>query len=149
MDVELVIRMKRPALVCALAFCAAMMTSLSANPLSGFQWSHRILLIDAQDSSVKDLRDRLEAQQAAVAERDLLWFIINGENVQTNYEGNLGSSWVDRLVEQGYLNGTEKRVTLIGKDGWVKARSPQLDLEDIFRRIDAMPMRRAEMQERD
>lgn len=41
----------------------------------------------------------------------------------------------------------EDRVLLIGKDGGIKSREPSLNLEGIFRRIDAMPMRRQEMRQ--
>jgi hypothetical protein len=35
---------------------------------------------------------------------------------------------------------------LIGKDGGIKARADDLDLAALFERIDAMPMRRREME---
>jgi hypothetical protein len=38
---------------------------------------------------------------------------------------------------------------LIGKDGGVKSREPSLDLDAIFGRIDAMPMRIREMRSAD
>lgn len=43
--------------------------------------------------------------------------------------------------------GSEDRVLLIGKDGGIKSREPSLNPDGIFRRIDAMPMRRREMRE--
>ena len=40
----------------------------------------------------------------------------------------------------------DRRVILIGKDGGIKRRAElDTDLREIFRQIDAMPMRRAEM----
>ena len=44
---------------------------------------------------------------------------------------------------------SEDRVLLIGKDGGMKSRESSLDLDAIFRRIDAMPMRKREMRTSD
>ncbi|WP_349559152.1 DUF4174 domain-containing protein [Marinobacter sp. NFXS9] len=41
------------------------------------------------------------------------------------------------------------RVLLIGKDGGIKSRESSLDLDAVFRRIDAMPMRIREMRTSD
>ncbi|WP_246180249.1 DUF4174 domain-containing protein [Marinobacter changyiensis] len=44
---------------------------------------------------------------------------------------------------------SEGRVLLIGKDGGIKSREASLNLNGIFRRVDAMPMRMREMRASD
>ena len=58
----------------------------------------------------------------------------------------LESNGVRRLSERFGMVGGRVAVVLIGKDGGVKLRREgEIDLDEIFERIDGMPMRRNEM----
>jgi len=113
------------------------------DPLEPFDWKHRIfLLFDAPESV-----DRLRAAEAAINERQVLWFVTGGDALETNYAGELPADFASRLDAYRRSRPGTIEVVLIGKDGGVKSRDPKLDLEALFARIDAMPMRRAERRE--
>lgn len=112
--------------------------------LEGFQWEKRLILVRAEQAERREIVSRFEDQHVAIMERDIVWFVFEGDTVETNYEGSLPGDFAGRIGETDYWKVGD-RVLLIGKDGGVKARQEALDLEDLFRRIDSMPMRRAEM----
>lgn len=112
--------------------------------LEGFQWEKRLILVRAEQAERREIVSRFEDQHVAIVERDIVWFVFEGDTVETNYEGSLPGDFAGRIGETDYWKVGD-RVLLIGKDGGVKARQEALDLEDLFRRIDSMPMRRAEM----
>ncbi|WP_190510597.1 DUF4174 domain-containing protein [Leptolyngbya sp. FACHB-321] len=62
---------------------------------------------------------------------------------------SLSSASADRLRQQFGIPPEEFAVILVGKDGTEKQRSQTpVDLELLFRTIDAMPMRQQEMRSR-
>lgn len=63
----------------------------------------------------------------------------------SNYPDDLGDALAQYLDER-YFDRFDARAFLIGKDGGLKSCEPDLDLPSIFARIDAMPMRRREME---
>ncbi|MBK5938409.1 DUF4174 domain-containing protein [Halochromatium roseum] len=139
-------------LVLGLGFSAAS-TLLSAEPvdegadrplaeLGSLRWQHRIIVVDAQ---IPDAVARLRAEQAAIDARDILWFVRDQGQVQTNYPGPLDARLKQEL-EQQFFSRSDAFVFLIGKDGGLKASACELDLPALFERIDAMPMRRREME---
>lgn len=86
--------------------------------------------------------------ESDILERHILWFVLKGDVVESNAPERLPDDFARKLDAAGYWHDAET-VLLIGKDGGVKARQAVLDLEALFDRIDAMPMRRAEMRARD
>lgn len=113
------------------------------NSLADYQWNHRLILVQAAQQT-KSAVAALRAARAAVDERDIIWFVDTRSGVVSNQATVSAGVQKDitRLLEQV---GPDERVVLIGKDGGIKSREPNLDLEAIFRRIDAMPMRIREM----
>jgi hypothetical protein len=109
--------------------------------LASLRWKYRIILVDAQ---IPDAVARLRAEQPALDERDILWFVHDQGQVQTNYPGPLDARLKQEL-EQQFFSRSDAAVFLIGKDGGLKASAARLDLSALFERIDAMPMRRREM----
>jgi hypothetical protein len=105
-------------------------------------WRYRLLLVANDD--IQQRRETLEAAAAGVAERDLLWFVFDDDTTTTNASQVIAPELVhglrNRLVE------SRGEVMLIGKDGGAKLAADELDLPSIFSRIDAMPMRRREME---
>jgi hypothetical protein len=109
--------------------------------LSSLRWEYRVLLVVDSETVRSDLA-ALESRRTDVLERDLLWFVLKAERVQSNYPGALSPGLPAQLREHA---GEAEPVVLLGKDGGVKLRAGQLDLDAVFARIDSMPMRRREM----
>ena len=114
--------------------------------LERFQWEHRLILVRTEKAESREIISRFANQRAAIEERHIVWFVFAGDAVETNYEDALPENFAGKLGEANYWKEAET-VLLIGKDGGVKVRQESLDLEALFRRIDSMPMRRAEMRQ--
>lgn len=113
------------------------------NALEQLQWQKRIILV---------FSDRFEHYQqifndaeAAVKDRDIAWFIIDGKQLTSNYMGQISDSFLPQLHHQ--FTSSNEEVLLIGKDGGVKQRGKALPIDEIFDEINEMPMRIREMQE--
>jgi hypothetical protein len=120
--------------------------------LSQYQWKNRLFLIFASqegEPAYKTLKAETEAQAEGVRERDLLV----GEVLEKGPSYFAGVPIEPQTAEDLHRRFSVRQgrftVLLIGKDGEVKMRreSPT-GLTEIFALIDAMPMRRQEMQER-
>lgn len=130
--------------LCLLALLVTLPPHSQSQPLQPFEWKHRLILIrDAADEG-SAIVENLEQHRTAIAERHILWFVLGEGSVESNYQGPLRDDFAVSIERAGYWQDAET-VLLIGKDGGVKARQATLDLEALFRRIDSMPMRRAEM----
>jgi hypothetical protein len=112
------------------------------------RWENRLVFVfvGGADSAAVAV-ETLAAAEAGIEDRHVLWFVIEGEVVLTNYEGRLDPGLAANL-RADYLPAAETppvAVVLVGKDGGVKYRAGELDLGEIFREIDGMPMRQQEM----
>ncbi|MEJ2384391.1 MAG: DUF4174 domain-containing protein [Xanthomonadales bacterium] len=119
------------------------------NDLDALRWSHRVILVFAPGPQASRAAANLGDFAAGIEERDIVWFVLDGDSLRSNYRGTLGDTLPEQLLERYFSPrpaGTS--VVLIGKDGGVKSRSADLDLEATFGLIDRMPMRRREMQRR-
>ncbi len=115
--------------------------TLYSQNLDDFQWKNRILVLADTDANQKKLKTAyhlLKTHKKELEEREVIVLFFNDErlfnaNQETvDYNLNLPKNY------RGYL--------LIGKDGGIKMREAYpLEPKKIFDRIDAMPMRRAEM----
>ncbi|UHD17904.1 DUF4174 domain-containing protein [Thiocapsa bogorovii] len=126
-------------------FCSTAVTASQA-PLTGLaplRWQQRIILVDGQQ--IPDAVERLRRAQEAIDERDILWFVNQQGRLQSNYPGPLDGALAAELKRQ-YFSRSDAAVFLIGKDGGLKTGDQRLDLPRLFERIDAMPMRRREME---
>ena len=111
----------------------------AAGPLDAYRWRSRVLVLSAPDAADADLR----AQRAAlgrvrggVSERDLVVL----EAVGTGAEARA-------LRVQLSLPDGEFRAVLVGKDGGAKlTEAAPIPPQKLFATIDAMPMRRGEIQ---
>lgn len=111
--------------------------------LQAFAWEKRILLVNSQN--IKDLQALLaDSEKAPLHERKLVWFYFNQQTVKTNYQGGLYPDFKQTLLQRYPLQAPS--ILLIGYDGRVKLRQRKLDLLEIYRTIDGMPMRQLEMQ---
>jgi hypothetical protein len=113
------------------------------NSLSDYQWKNRLILVKAEDEDASEI-ETLRSARAGVDDRDIVWFVNTGSDVVSNQKSLSSSleSDVRALLEE---SRADEKVLLIGKDGGIKSRESSLDLDAIFRRIDAMPMRIREM----
>lgn len=112
--------------------------------IADLQWRNRVIIVLDADDTARDLR-ALTAAKAAIDERDIIWFMLDGEAIASNYQGALKPNFA-RYLQTTY-NADYSRVVYIGKDGGIKLRADQLNLKDIFSLTDAMPMRQREMLE--
>jgi hypothetical protein len=130
----------------ALAFFMAPPASADSNPLKPLRWDYRIVLIAAPSTEAERLVSELNQVKEAINERHIVWFVIDEENLATNYARPLGKSFRPAVMKYFFGDFPEKiQVRLIGKDGGVKSKAEKLELEELFGLIDSMPMRQAEM----
>lgn len=126
--------------------CVGGTIAVSKDSMDDFRWKNRLILVFAEPTRVEPSVKILQAAAEEIEERQVLWFVMAGETVRTNYGGRLSPDLRAALIEPHRADATAPlEVVLIGKDGGVKFRAPELDLQEIFTRIDAMPMRRSEM----
>jgi hypothetical protein len=113
----------------------------TGDPLAAHRWQSRVLVVIAPDLANRALIDQLslfEASRAANRERDLV--LVQGIGT--------GAEAAD-LRRRFAVPGNEFRAILVGKDGGAKlSESRPLRPEELFKTIDAMPMRRDEMRGR-
>jgi hypothetical protein len=119
--------------------------------LSQYQWTHRLLLVFApseQNPAYLDLEDQLQASEAELADRDLIVFRLFAQGRGSAAGAPIGNDSVSLLYDRFDVQQGASTVVLIGKDGGEKARQVgTFDLQAIFERIDAMPMRQREMRQ--
>jgi hypothetical protein len=114
--------------------------------LEDLRWKHRVILIFAREPYLSNALSNLDDLKAEIEERDIAWFVLGDNTLHTNYDGKLEDQLREELMASYFTPvPTETAVRLIGKDGTLKSRSTDLDLEATFGLIDQMPMRRAEV----
>jgi hypothetical protein len=120
--------------------------------LSAYQWKNRLLLLFAphrDDPEFNALQKQIMAQIGGVNDRDLVIFQLFEQEGSRVDKNDLSPDTVSGLRQQYAADVTQFTVVLIGKDGGVKLKHVgPIDLEDIFARIDSMPMRIQEVRER-
>ena len=103
--------------------------------LNEYRWRNRLILLfaaSAEDPAYTEQRDVLEAVTEGLLERHVV--------VLSDTDPEAAGALRTRFKPQGF------EVLLIGKDGGVKLRQRQpVAAETLFATIDAMPMRRREM----
>jgi hypothetical protein len=113
--------------------------------LEELQWKHRIVLVFVnEDTDSEGIREMFKEGAYEIDERDIRFFII-GKQIKTNGKETLDKEYVRQLKKAYNVNDDALTVILIGKDGGEKYRKDRLDLQEIYRIIDVMPMRIQEM----
>ena len=140
----------RPLFIILLMFISPYALSVTADDLMmQLAWKHRVLLVFSpnndngyaliQNNNLANVEDGLD-------ERDMLVLkMAPGEHITINQVKYLAAS--AGFYKRYQVNEDQFRVILVGKDGSIKLEHNQpLTSEEIFTLIDAMPLRRFEMQ---
>lgn len=120
-----------------------------SSPFADYQWKHRLIIIFAEPASVEGLSDKLKLTQTGIEDRDIVWYILSGDQLLTNQASGWAAPSRDSIWTHYFDSNLSKpQVLLIGKDGGIKSRQSALNLDALFTLIDSMPMRQAEMRSR-
>ena len=136
----------------AILSCLFLLAGAQAGPvktldnLDILEWTHRIILVSVDAQQKSEILQILDREKPDIDERHIAWFLLSDDDILSNLDADLSPALHQFIRNEHFLN-TETGVVLIGKDGGVKYRESALDLDEIYRRIDLMPMRRAEMAE--
>ena len=111
--------------------------------IDDFKWENRIIIVGVSGSG-DTYAASLKKRNPGITDRDIVWFVVDSRGVRSNLAS------VDARLEKSvkaFLAGKDDKpeVILIGKDGGVKHRSDELDMDALFKQIDTMPMRIREM----
>lgn len=142
----------RPHLSAALAATLALLgTGAGANPLSDQAWVKRPLIVSAPSDRSAELARQtalLDPHLDALRERDMVVVAIVGQTVRS-LVGPPVAAKAGALRHHLGLDTNTFQVVLVGKDTGVKLRSNEpVSAGELFTLIDAMPMRRQEMRQR-
>lgn len=129
------------------------MNDVDAQNLADHRWQNRLLLIKA-DLNTPNLYQQqlkiLKGDEAGLKERKLLIYHIKNQQ----YRKGLNSELPYQNITDNYLKRVSNskfdfEIILIGLDGGVKLRQDNvLKIDKLFGIIDAMPMRRWELERR-
>lgn len=116
--------------------------------LDRYRGKHRPLLLFAPAPDHRALREQLaavDAHRAGFAERDMVLLVVYPHG-GTAPDTEVSHVDADALRNRFGVAADEFAAVLVGKDGTEKLRSGLgVELEDLFREVDAMPMRQREM----
>ncbi len=137
----------------AIAFSLSPLSvSAESNPLDSYRWQNRLLLVFApkvDDTRLTSFQQAIAKVQCEFNQRDLLVGVFTNDSRSRIGERNLSSYDVAALRSSYGIKSHEFAVILIGKDGMPKSHLSDVpEMEQIFGRIDAMPMRQEEMSNR-
>ncbi len=124
---------------------------LQAQVFEEHRWQDRLLVLYADQESGEVFTrwsEALAREEAAIKERDLKIYILRPGQMKAPEGAEVSPGDGDRILEDYQLKEQTTAWILIGKDGGEKMRGAgSLPLEEIFQRIDSMPMRQREMRE--
>ncbi|WP_462319622.1 DUF4174 domain-containing protein [Marinilabilia sp.] len=144
--------MKTQILLFALVSILSTTIPMSAQDLSQHEWKDRLLLVLTTENSkelYKEQMDLFKDNIAGLEERKLVIYSVMPEKYK---KGIQAEKWMEstRLNDRYREGGKKFEVILLGLDGRVKLRQSEiLSIEKLFRTIDAMPMRRNELRNKE
>lgn len=111
--------------------------------LEQLQWHHRIILVQCETQACQQTSaEQLKEASSEIQERHIVWFVSTSEELMTNVPVAIGERLYSFITSEVW---GRPQILLIGKDGEVKATTDAFELESLFKLIDQMPMRQAEM----
>jgi len=127
--------------------------SAQDNVIVEHRWQKRIICIlsdNGTDSLYKNQIDELTEDVKGLEERKLLIYDIQNDKYRILFPQESASQWTcSNDIYQKYTeSGAPFNLLLIGLDGGIKLRQQDvLTTRELFRIIDSMPMRRAEIRD--
>lgn len=132
---------RRTLAILSIALLPAGALAEDADPLDGYRWRARVLVLSAphpDDAALRAQRQALAAVRPGAAERDLVTLEALGSDRSAQ-----------ALRRRLGLPADTFRAVLVGKDGGAKLISAEpVPPQTLFSTIDAMPMRRNETRPR-
>ncbi len=128
------------------------MVNADAQNLSTHQWKNRLILILVKDTTPPELQTQLtefRTHSVGMKERKLVVYQVQANQFQRGL--NADNEWMNsnKLYQKYKSDDSPFEVILIGLDGGIKlTQNDILTCEKLFAIIDAMPMRRREMREK-
>ena len=120
--------------------------------LNDYKWENRILLLFSDDNTDKLYQQQLSLlnyHRSELDERDLILISVFEEGGSSPDGNDISRASAKQLKDSYRTMNQPFTFILIGKDGGVKLKSNEVVLmDDLFGRIDSMPMRRQEMRGR-
>jgi len=119
--------------------------------LNDYRWENRLILLFAENKTDEQYLNQIELlhnEMEGLEDRDLLLVSVflesesqlNGQRITDESASELRSAYWDEEHSFTFI--------LIGKDGGVKIRAEEVvEVDQLFGRIDSMPMRQREMRE--
>jgi len=128
----------------------AMSIHSQSQNLSSHQWEHRLILILTDDTSSTVYQNQIEelySDKKGLNDRKLVIYTVLPKKFKRDNRENQG--WIQSTELYAEYKQSDKpfEILVIGLDGGVKLRQSKfLSNEDLFGRIDQMPMRRDELE---
>ena len=139
-------------LFCSMFASMASGGAIDSIDLNAYQWKHRLLFLfvpSEEDPSYLSLKTEIEHQAKEVSDRDLLIAHVLEKGEGRWGTVRLSSGQAFSLRKKLSVPPGQFMVILVGKDGGEKFRQDRIvELKEIFRVIDAMPMRQQEMKKK-
>ena len=127
-------------------------TSRAATTLAQYRWKHRVLVLSAlavTDADLVRVRRDVAATAEAFSERDMVLVTLLDDSPSTAGDVSLTTQEVDCLRSEARIRPGSFGLRLIGKDGGIKRSSDSaISIDELYRQIDAMPMRQSEARRR-
>ena len=146
--------MKKRFAVLLMAAAAALLWTqgVKAMDLDRYRWQHRLLLLFAPQEDTPGYAaaaEDIQRHSEGILDRDLVVFHVLEDGASRVDGRRLSDAEARQLRDRFEIDPGRFTAVLIGKDGGVKlVRRDSVDLQAVFDRIDAMPMRQREMREK-
>ena len=120
--------------------------------LKNFEWENRVLIIGGHGSKFKSQLDQINFEDKEFIDRNLVIILLEENNSKISYDGLKTIKTIDydsTLSIRNKYDFKNFKLLLIGKDGGEKYNSNKpVNINVIYELIDAMPMRKQEIEER-
>tara|TARA_B100000945_G_scaffold317098_1_gene319291 strand:+ start:607 stop:1050 length:444 start_codon:yes stop_codon:yes gene_type:complete len=120
--------------------------------LKNFEWENRVLIIGGHGSKFKSQLDQINFEDKEFIDRNLVIILLEENNSKISYDGLKTIKTIDydsTLSIRNKYDFKNFKLLLIGKDGGEKYNSNEpVNINVIYELIDAMPMRKQEIEER-
>ena len=120
--------------------------------LNAYQWKNRLLFLFAsseEEEAYLTLKKEIVLQGKEIRDRDLLIFHVLEKGESRLGKEPLNPGQVLFLKRHFSIHPGPFMIILVGKDGGEKLRQDRpVELKEVFRIIDAMPMRQQEMKKK-